>query len=49
MNNKIINGMIKDLKAIPKKYIGANGKADIKKLLIQFAPYLLAAYFINKI
>lgn len=49
MNNKIINGMIKDLKAIPKKYIGANGRADIKKLLIQFAPYLLAAYFINKI
>ena len=47
--NKIWNGIKKDLKAIPGKFKGANGKVDVKKLLIQVAPYLLAAYFANKI
>ena len=47
--NKIVSGILKDLKAIPRKFVGANGKVDVKKLLIQVAPYLLAAYFANKI
>ncbi len=47
--NKILNGILKDLKGIPRKFMGANGKVDVKKLLIQVAPYLLAAYFANKI
>ena len=47
--NKIWNGIKKDLKAIPGRFKGANGKVDVKKLLIQVAPYLLSAYFANKI
>ena len=47
--SKILNGIAKDIKAIPRKFTGANGKVDVKKLLIQVAPYLLAAYFANKI
>ncbi len=47
--NKIWNGIKKDLKAIPGRFKGANGKVDVKKLLIQVAPYLLSGYFANKI
>ena len=48
-SNKIVSGIVNDIKAIPRKFMGANGKVDVKKLLIQVAPYLLAAYAANKI
>lgn len=47
--NKIINDILKDLKGLFKKYQGADGKVDVKKLLIAYAPYLIAAYLGNKL
>ena len=49
MKNKILDGVMKDLKMIPDFFRGPDGKIDIKKLLIEVAPYLLAAYVANKV
>ncbi len=49
MKNQILTGILNDLKGIPKLFMKADGKLDVKKLLIQFGPYLLAAYLVNKI
>lgn len=46
--NKIINNIWKDVKGLFRKYQGADGKVDVKKLLIAYAPYLIAAYLGNK-
>ncbi len=49
MNNKILDGIKKDLKKIPDLFRGNDGKIDVKKLLIEVAPYLIAAYVANKV
>ena len=43
MKNQILTGILNDLKGIPKLFMKADGKLDVKKLLVQFGPYLLAA------
>ena len=49
MNNKILTGISKDLKRFTKSFRKADGKWDIRKIIVEFAPYLLAAYLVNKI
>lgn len=47
--SKKTDGIIKDIKSIPQHIKGPDGKIDNKKLLIQYVPYILAGYFINKV
>ena len=49
MNNKILTGILNDLKSLLRGYKKANGEWDIKKILIDFGPYLIMAYVVNKI
>lgn len=49
--NKIINGIMDDLKTIPKKLIKPyikNGVINVNKILIDFLPFILIAYICNK-
>ena len=47
--SNIINGIAKDLKAIPKNLKAKTGNIDKKKLLLMNLPYALAGYFCDKI
>lgn len=49
MIRKIIEGILKDVKRLLAGFRKPDGKLDTKKILIQVAPYVLAAYFANKI
>ncbi|MGB4661871.1 MAG: type IV secretory system conjugative DNA transfer family protein, partial [Mobilitalea sp.] len=49
MIKKVIAGIIKDLEALPKKWSTEWKKADKKKVILLNLPYLLAAYFFNKV
>jgi len=47
--SKIVDGIAKDLKAIPKKLKSKNSGADTKKLILLNLPYILAGYFVDKV
>ena len=47
--SKIIDGIAKDLKAIPKKLKSKTSGADTKKLILLNLPYILAGYFVDKV
>lgn len=47
--SSIVNGIAKDLKAIPKNLKAKTGNLDKKKLLLMNLPYALAGYFCDKI
>ena len=49
MKNKILTGILNDLKSLMRGYKKANGEWDIKKIFIDFGPYLIMAYMVNKI
>ena len=49
MSNKIIDGIAKDLRGIPKKWKKNAGKLDKKKLILMNLPYVLAGYFCDKV
>lgn len=47
--SKIINGIVKDLKAIPETLKAKTGNVDKKKLILMNLPYILAGYFCDKV
>ena len=47
--SNIINGIAKDLKAIPKNFKAKTGNIDKKKLFLMNLPYVLAGYFCDKV
>jgi len=47
--SKIIDGITKDLKELPKKLAKKSGNVNAKQLIIKFLPYVLAGYFCDKI
>lgn len=47
--SKIIDGIAKDLKAIPETLKAKIGSVDKKKLILMNLPYILAGYFCDKI
>ena len=47
--SKIVEGIAKDLKAIPKKLKSKTSGADTKKLILLNLPYILAGYFVDKV
>lgn len=47
--SKIVDGIAKDLKAIPKKLKSKTSGADTKKLILLNLPYILAGYFVDKV
>ena len=47
--SKIIDGILKDLKALPVKVKERAGAADAKKTALHSMPYLMFAYFFNKV
>lgn len=47
--SKIVDGITKDLKAIPKKLKSKTSGADTKKLILLNLPYILAGYFVDKV
>ena len=47
--SKIVDGIAKDLKAIPKKLKPKTSGADTKKLILLNLPYILAGYFVDKV
>lgn len=50
-NNKIIDGILTDLKALPKKLLKPyfkNGKVNANKVAIDAIPFLILFYFVNK-
>lgn len=47
--SKIIDGIVKDLKAIPKTLKAKTASVDKKKLILMNLPYILAGYFCDKI
>ncbi len=49
MINKIAEGILKDIKRLLAGFLKPDGKLDTKKILIQVLPYVLTAYFTNKI
>lgn len=49
MINKVIDGITKDLAVLPNKLIAEWKKADKKKMVLMNMPYVLAAYFCNKL
>lgn len=49
MIKKVIAGIIKDIEALPKKWRAEWKKADKKKVILLNLPYVLAAYFCNKV
>ena len=49
MSNKIIDGILKDIKGIPKKLKKSTKKVDKKKMILMNLPYVLAGYFCDKV
>jgi type IV secretion system protein VirD4 len=49
MIKKVIAGITKDLVALPKKWKAEWKKADKKKVILLNLPYVLTAYFCNKV
>ncbi len=47
--SKIIDGIVKDLKAIPEMLKAKTAGVDKKKLILMNLPYILAGYFCDKI
>lgn len=47
--SKIIDGIVKDLKAIPGNLKSKSGSVDGKKLLLMNLPYILVGYLSDKI
>ena len=47
--SKIIDGIAKDLKAIPKKLKTKTSGVDTKKLILLNLPYILTGYFVDKV
>ena len=47
--SKIIDGIAKDLKAVPEKLKAQAGNVDKKKLFLMSLPYILVGYFCDKI
>jgi type IV secretion system protein VirD4 len=47
--SNIIEGIAKDLKAIPENLKAKAGSADIKKLVLMNVPYILVGYFCDKV
>lgn len=47
--SKIIDGIVKDLKAIPETLKAKTASVDKKKLILMNLPYILAGYFCDKI
>ena len=47
--SKIIDGIAKDLKAIPETLKAKTGSVDKKKFILMNLPYILAGYFCDKI
>ena len=47
--SKIIDGIVKDIKAIPETLKAKTGSVDKKKLILMNLPYILAGYFCDKI
>ena len=47
--SKIIDGVVKDLKAIPETLKAKTAGVDKKKLILMNLPYILAGYFCDKI
>ena len=47
--SNIINGIAKDLKAIPKNLKAKTGNIDKKKFFLMNLPYMLAGYFCDKV
>lgn len=46
--SKIVEGILKDLKAVPEKIKEKAGKTDTKKLLVMNLPYIFVGYFCDK-
>ena len=49
MIKKILEGILRDLKGLFRGFLKPDGKPDVKKILVQIAPYVLMAYFVNKV
>ena len=47
--SNIIEGITKDLKAIPKNLKAKAGGMDTKKLVLLNLPYIFAGYFCDKV
>lgn len=47
--SKIVDGIVKDLKAAPEKVAAKLKSGNLKKLLLLNMPYLVFAYFFNKL
>ena len=47
--SKIIDGIVKDLKAIPETLKAKTAGVDKKKLILMNLPYILAGYFCDKL
>lgn len=47
--SKIIEGIVKDLKAVPTKLSSEMKKVDKKKFVLMNLPYVLMGYFCNKV
>ena len=47
--SKIIDGIVKDLKAIPETLKAKTAGVDKKKLILMNLPYILAGYFCDKV
>ncbi len=45
MSSKIVDGILKDLKALPKSLKKKYAKVDVKRMLRMNIPYILAGYF----
>ena len=45
----IVNGIAKDLKAIPKNLRAKAEKTDTKKMVLLNLPYVFAGYFCDKV
>ena len=46
--SKIMDGIVKDVKSLPKKLKRQPGEVDAKKILIKSVPYILTGYFMDK-
>ena len=49
MIKKILEGILRDLKGLFRGFIKPDGKPDLRKILVQVVPYVLMAYFVNKV
>ena len=49
MIKKILEEILRDLKGLFRGFLKPDGKPDVRKILVQIAPYVLMAYFVNKV